>query len=89
MPRFSSFADMNVSVDDFLNECTFREIDEVIEWLKDNDYIQDHDNLLNDDDESKSALQELFEENLGKIKKSYLTISKEDFETINRIAKKY
>jgi len=83
--------ELDVDVDDFLDECDSYEIGEVIDWLKDEGHI-DNDDEEDDDDfdeEPKSLLQQLFEEDLTKIKRVYLQISKEDFETINRIAKKY
>jgi hypothetical protein len=89
MPRFNEYAEMDVDVDDFLQECTSAELEEVIEWLKDEEYINNNDLLNSFDDGSKSALQQLFEKDLIKIQNSYLQISKEDFEAINRIAKKY
>jgi len=88
MPKFSEYTDVDIDVDDFLMECTSHEIEEVIDWLRDGDYITNND-LLDDDEGPKSALQELYEENIEKIRRAYLTISKEDFETINMIAKKY
>jgi len=89
MPRFNEYVEIDVDVDDFLQECDLDEIQEAIEWLRDEEYITKF-NLLDDfDGEPKSALQQLFEEDLIKIQNSYLQISKEDFEAINRIAKKY
>jgi hypothetical protein len=89
MPQFTDYANMDIDVDDFLQECTSAELEEVIEWLRDEEYITKF-NLLDDfDGEPKSALQQLFEKDLIKIQNSYLQISKEDFEAINRIAKKY
>jgi ribosomal protein S8 len=88
MPRFSEYTNVDICVDDFLIKCSSHEIKEVIDWLRDGDYINNND-LLDDDEGSKSALQELYEENIEKIRRAYLQISKEDFETINMIAKKY
>jgi DNA-binding MurR/RpiR family transcriptional regulator len=87
MPRFSEYTDIYVNVDAFLDKCDEDEIKEVIEWLRDSDYITSDDLL--DDDSPQSALQQLYEENIAKIRAAYLQISKEDFEAINRIAKKY
>jgi hypothetical protein len=77
---------IDVDLDEFLDECDSYEIGEIIEWLKDEGHINSDDL---DDEEPTSVLQELYEENLEKIRKVYLQISKEDFNTINSIAKKY
>ena len=84
MPQINK--DVDIDVDEFLDECDSYEIGEIIEWLKDEGYINSDDL---DDKEPTSVLQELYEENLEKIRKAYLQISKEDFNTINSIAKKY
>lgn len=86
MPSFSDYHDFEVDVEEFLNECTPSEIDDVIQWLGDNEYIKDSDML---DNGPHSALEQLFIEDLDKIRNAYLQISKEDFELINQIAKKY
>ena len=89
MPQFSEHVDVDidVDVDDFLSECDRDEIKEVIEWLRDSEYIT-NDDLL-DDDSPKSAMQELFEEDVAKIRKAYFSMSREDMDIINQIAKKY
>lgn len=89
MPQFTDYANMDIDVDEFLQECDLDEIQEAIEWLRDEEYLTNDDLLDDFDGEPKSLLQQLFEEDLTKIKRAYLQISKEDFETINRIAKKY
>ncbi len=89
MPQFTDYANMDINVDEFLQECTSAELEEVIEWLRDEEHLTNDDLLDDFDGEPKSLLQQLFEEDLTRIKNSYLQISKEDFETINKIAKKY
>jgi len=89
MPQFTDYANMDINVDEFLQECDLDEIKEAIEWLRDEEHLTNDDLLDDFDGELKSLLQQLFEEDLTRIKNSYLQISKEDFETINRIAKKY
>jgi hypothetical protein len=79
--------DVDIDVDEFLDECDSYEIGEIIEWLKDEGHINNDDYV--DYEEPTSVLQELYEKNLEKIKRAYLQISKEDFQAINRIAKKY
>ena len=89
MPQFSEHTDVdiNIDVDEFLDECDRDEIKEVIEWLRDSEYITDDDLL--DDDSPQSAMEQLFAEDVAKIRRLYLTLSREDMDTINQIAKKY
>jgi hypothetical protein len=89
MPQFSEHTDVDIDidVDEFLDECDRDEIKEVIEWLRDSEYIKD-DELL-DDDSPQSAMEQLFAEDVAKIRRLYLTLSREDMDTINQIAKKY
>jgi hypothetical protein len=89
MPYFYEYVDVNINVyvDEFLDKCDRDEIKEVIEWLRDSEYITDDDLL--DDDSPQSAMEELFVEDVAKIRRLYLTLSKEDFNTIIQIAKKY
>ena len=89
MPQFSEHVDVDidVDVDDFLSECDRDEIKEVIEWLRDSEYIT-NDDLL-DDDSPKSAMEELFAEEVAKIRKAYFSMSREDMDIINQRAKKY
>jgi hypothetical protein len=89
MPKFTDYTNMDIDVDEFLQECDLDEIKEAIEWLRDEEHLTNDDLLDDFDGEPKSLLQQLFEEDLDRIKNSYLRISKEDFEAINRIAKKY
>jgi hypothetical protein len=89
MPLFNDFTAVNIDVDDFLQECDLDEIQEAIEWLRDEEHLTNDDLRDTEYGEPTSVLQQLFEEDLVKIKRAYLQISKEDFEAINRIAKKY
>ena len=77
---------VDIDLDDVYAELRDREKQILIDWLKEDGYLTKRDTEY---EKPTSALQQLFEEDLEKIRKSYLTISKEDFEAINRIAKKY
>jgi hypothetical protein len=81
---------LRITVDIYLND-VYSDLQDhekqiLIDWLKEDGYLTKRDTEY---EKPTSALQQLFEEDLEKIRKSYLTISKEDFEAINRIAKKY
>lgn len=73
---------ININIDDLYDELDRHEKEELVEWLRDDGYLSEYE-------PPKSALQKLFEEDIEKIKKAYLTISQEDYELINKIAKKY
>jgi hypothetical protein len=82
MPDFRLYGvevdmDVDVDVDEFLDNCSKKEIEEVIDWLKGNDYlktpvvVQQIDNLL--DISFKEALNKLQD------KRVYLTLEEEQF----------
>ena len=89
MPQFTEHTDVDIDidVDEFLDECDRDEIKEVIEWLRDCKYITSDDLL--DEDSPQSAVEQLFVKDVAKIRRLYLTLSREDMDTINQIAKKY
>jgi hypothetical protein len=73
---------INIDIDDIYDDLDRSDKENLVEWLKEDGYLSEYE-------PPKSALQKLFEEDIEKIKKTYLTISQEDFELINKIAKKY
>ena len=38
MPKVNVYIDVDVDIEDFLDECTTSEIEEIMDWLKENDY---------------------------------------------------
>lgn len=80
------YVDVDLDIDDIYRNCSDREKQELVDWLKEDGYLTERDTEY---DKSASLLQQLFNKNIAKIKDSYLTMSKEDFEMINQIAKKY
>ena len=73
---------INIDIGDIYDDLDRSDKENLVEWLKEDGYLSEYE-------PPKSALQKLFEEDIEKIKKTYLTISQEDFELINKIAKKY
>jgi hypothetical protein len=73
---------VNIDIDDLYDDLDKHEKESLVEWLRDDGYLTEYE-------PPKSALQKLFEEDIEKIRKSYLTISQEDYTLINKIAKKY
>lgn len=87
MPEFSesTYVDIEIDVDEFLEECTTHEIEEVIEWLKENVKIK-NDDLIN---QKNSNFQDnIFDESLYKLIGNRWKLSSEDEETISRILEK-
>jgi hypothetical protein len=73
---------INIDIDDIYDELDRHDKESLVEWLKEDGYLTEYE-------PPKSALQQLFEEDIEKIRKVYFTISQEDYELINKIAKKY
>ena len=59
---------------------------ELIDKLKQDGFLTKRDTEY---EEGKSVLQQLFEVDVEKIRNAYFTMSKEDIDIINQIAKKY
>ena len=77
---------IHVDLDDIYDDLDRHDKESLVEWLKEDGYITKRDVEF---DGSKSLLQELFEEDVAKIRRAYLTMSREDMDIINQIAKKY
>jgi phosphoribosyl-ATP pyrophosphohydrolase len=80
------YISVDIDLDDVYQELRDREKQQLVDWLKEDGYLTKRDTEY---EGQKSVLQELFEDDIAKIKEAYLTISKEDFDTIIQIAKKY
>ena len=76
MPSFIMYGvevdvDVDIDVDEFLDDCSDRDIKSVIEWLKDNDHLEDNiivssnttDNIL--DIEYKRAISKLYNKRIN------------------------
>ena len=77
---------IDVSIDDFYWELSGWEKEELVDKLKQDGYLTKRDTEF---DEAKSALQQLFEADVEKIRRAYFSMSREDMDIINQIAKKY
>jgi phosphoribosyl-ATP pyrophosphohydrolase len=80
------YISVDIDLDDVYRELRDREKQTLVDWLKEDGYLTKRDTEY---EGKKSVLQELFDDDIAKIKEAYLTISKEDFDTIIQIAKKY
>jgi uncharacterized protein YlzI (FlbEa/FlbD family) len=85
MPRFYTDAEVDVDVTEFMNSCNDHEINEVIHYLKQNDFLPKAVNNT-----SNISINEIeFEDNLTAISGNYLILTKEEEEVISKIAKRF
>lgn len=83
---YFSVNDLNISPDEFLQECSRDERDEAFDLLIDHYGYSEYDE---DNDDPRSEGQRNFNKNLKALKESWFAMSKEDAEIINILAKKY
>ena len=76
--------DFDVEVKDFLEDCDTSEIDEVIDWLKENRHIKDTHT-----DRQVCAAESEFIEALDKIYTKWNVLSKEEETIILNLAKRF
>lgn len=80
MPRFNS--DVDIDVDEFLNSCSKRELNEAIDYLVGHVYRKDVAS-------SENILDQEWSEITRSISNCRLRISQEDEDALRKIAKKY
>ena len=87
MPEFSEkmWVDVDVSVSDFLDECSSFEIREVIEWLRKNGSSNEVDIIT----KGSNPQDEIFNEGLKNLIDNRFKLTTEEEELIMDIAKKY
>jgi hypothetical protein len=84
MPSFYSDAEVDVDVHEFMDACSRREIEEVIDNLKKKGYLSHLNN-----DSNMSLNESEFEDNLSAISGNYVNVTKEEEENISKIAKRF
>lgn len=84
MPTFYS-EDLDIEVDEFLDDCSSSEIQEVIQWLKDSDYLPDN---VETPESEQSFQDKEFDEALMNLVGNRFKLSVDDEQTIMRIANK-
>jgi len=82
MPRFNS--DVDIDVDEFLNSCSKRELNEAIDYLVETGHVYRKDAAS-----SKNILEQEWSEITRSISNCRLRISQEDEDALRKIAKKY
>lgn len=90
MPSFIHYdievdVDVDVDVDEFLEECDNEEINQVIEWLTENDYLVN----LKPTTSGMSIDEGEFQEALHKLSENKISLSKEEENIILNIAKRF
>lgn len=78
--------DFDVEVEEFLEDCDSLEIDEIIDWLRDKDYIKHTDIPYN---RQVCATELEFIEALDKLYAKWNMLSKEEEEFILNLAKRF
>lgn len=84
MPYIDIETEVDLSVDEFLSECSSREIRELIDALIEDGHIPPLKN-----DEELTFNHKLFKESMDSLISKYLVIENEDLETLEKIFKKY
>ena len=80
------YISVDIDLDDVYQELRDREKQQLVDWLKEDGYLTKRDTEY---EEPTSAMEQLFVEDVAKIRRLYLTLSREDMDIINQIAKKY
>lgn len=84
MPTFYTEAQINVDLDEFLEQCTEKELKELYEALQ-----KDYDMEEETDDQVRSESQRVFNRNIRTLKENWPSITKEDAQIIEVLGKKY
>ena len=86
MPEFETYVD--VSVDEFLSNCSPREIEKLIDSLIEDGYLNSNA-VKNQEPNSLNIIEMEWEVVLDNLKQKRLIVSNEDEEIIKLISKKY
>ena len=84
MPEYT--AEIEVSPDEFVSDCSSSEIKEIIEALIEDGYIQPHQVIV-DGQDTRNYLDEEWDNICEKIRKSRLVMCQSDEDTIRQIYK--
>ena len=77
--------DIDVNVDEFLDECSSREIGQVLKWLQNNDYLDGRFSLTG----KESINEQEYLNALIKLRDNWLSLSRGDEDTILTLAKQF
>lgn len=79
--------DVDIDVDEFMEELSSSEIEDVIDWLKENKELEDFS--LETPLQNLSFDETIFIESLNKLKSNLICLNKEELEMISNIASKF
>ncbi len=91
MPNFTAYnvdVDLDIDVDDFLSECSNREIKEIINALIEDGHLAKHP-LLPGYDDKVGKMEEEFVGKLYTISSKYYSMTEEELEMIDKLYNKY
>lgn len=88
MPDFDYDGYVNVDVDDFLRACDRTDIEDLIDTLVEDGYLNDSDRVI-DERSRMSAPEQLFEDQLQKLHGKWNQLSKTEEEILLAIAKRF
>ena len=91
MPNITAYnvdVDLDVDIDDFLSECSSREIKELIDTLIEDGHLEKHPLVKNPDDKI-GVLEEEFLTKLHLLSSKYYSMTEEELESINNLYNKY
>ena len=77
---------VDVDIESILDDCSEKEIEKVIKWLKEGEYLSSADIVMPSD---MHYNEEMFHKNVSKLQELYLRMSVEDYTVIETILKKY
>lgn len=93
MPNFRMYGvevdvDVDVDIDEILEDCSEKDIKDVIEWLKDNDYLQDINvNILGSF--ADNTMDITYKNALSKLYNKRVNLSLEEEEFLINLANKF
>lgn len=91
MPNFTVYnvdVDVDIDIDEFVSECSSREIKELINALIEDGHLAKHP-LLPGYDDKLSKMEEEFMGKLHTLSSKYYLMSEEELEIINNLYNKY
>lgn len=93
MPSFTMYGievdvDVDIDVDEFLDDCSERDIKDVIEWLKDNDYLDDN-NVSIPGSSTDNVMEITYKNALNKLYNKRVNLSLEEEEFLINLANKF
>lgn len=76
--------DVEIEVDEFLDECSEDEVEDVVKWLRENGHLKDADFY-----QKFNAVESIYEEALDKLHGKWNRLSHEEETAILKIANKF